>query len=260
MRFTAIIAALFAVVAISTSGITPVYANSQNTKQTVTVKAGDTLYGLAIEHGTTHQRLYEANPKLESPDLIFPGQKIVIPGSSNEQNEDEPADKTVTVKQGDNLSMIALRHDTTAQRLFDANPKLENPHLIVPGQKLKVPTPDEELAHRSMPSAEPVAQRPQAAQTAPVSAPVVQAAPAPVSSAGVWDRLAQCESGGNWSINTGNGYYGGLQFALSSWQAVGGSGYPHQASKSEQIGRAEKLQAIQGWGAWPACTAKLGIR
>jgi hypothetical protein len=76
----------------------------------------------------------------------------------------------------------------------------------------------------------------------------------------VWDRVAQCESGGNWSINTGNGYYGGLQFSLQSWRAVGGSGYPHNASKLEQIDRAERLRAIQGWGAWPSCSRQLGLR
>ena len=68
-----------------------------------------------------------------------------------------------------------------------------------------------------------------------------------------WDAVAKCESGGNWSINTGNGFYGGLQFSLSSWRAVGGTGYPHQASKAEQINRAEKLLAMQGRGAWPHC-------
>ena len=76
----------------------------------------------------------------------------------------------------------------------------------------------------------------------------------------IWDRLAQCESGGNWSINTGNGYYGGLQFSLSSWRAVGGSGYPHHHSRLEQIYRGERLQKIQGWGAWPACSRKIGLR
>ena len=75
-----------------------------------------------------------------------------------------------------------------------------------------------------------------------------------------WERLAQCESGGNWHINTGNGYYGGLQFSLSSWRAVGGSGYPHRATKAEQIRRAERLLDRQGWGAWPACSRKLGLR
>ena len=80
------------------------------------------------------------------------------------------------------------------------------------------------------------------------------------STTSVWDRLARCESGGNWSINTGNGYYGGLQFSLSSWRAVGGSGYPHTASRAEQIKRGKLLLARHGWGAWPACTRKLGLR
>ena len=79
-------------------------------------------------------------------------------------------------------------------------------------------------------------------------------------SGSVWDRLAQCESGGNWSINTGNGYYGGLQFSLSTWRAYGGSGMPHEASREEQIAIAKKLQADAGWGAWPACSSKLGLR
>jgi uncharacterized protein YabE (DUF348 family) len=79
-------------------------------------------------------------------------------------------------------------------------------------------------------------------------------------SGSVWDKLAQCESGGNWSINTGNGYYGGLQFSLSTWRAYGGKGYPHQASRDEQIRIAKKLQAAAGWGSWPACSSKLGLR
>jgi resuscitation-promoting factor RpfB len=76
----------------------------------------------------------------------------------------------------------------------------------------------------------------------------------------VWDRLAQCESGGNWSINTGNGFYGGLQFTASTWRAMGGSGLPHQASRETQIAVAKKLQARAGWGQWPGCTSKLGLR
>jgi uncharacterized protein YabE (DUF348 family) len=76
----------------------------------------------------------------------------------------------------------------------------------------------------------------------------------------VWDRLARCESGGNWSINTGNGFYGGLQFTASTWHAMGGSGLPHQASRETQIALAKKLQARAGWGQWPGCTSKLGLR
>lgn len=78
-----------------------------------------------------------------------------------------------------------------------------------------------------------------------------------------WAALAKCESGGNWSINTGNGYYGGLQFSASSWRAVGGTKYaplPHQATPAEQVAAAEKLRASGGWGHWPACSSKLGLR
>lgn len=77
---------------------------------------------------------------------------------------------------------------------------------------------------------------------------------------GVWDRLAQCESGGNWSINTGNGYYGGLQFSVSTWRAFGGSGYPHENSKAEQIRIATKVRDNRGgYGDWPACARSLGL-
>ncbi|GAA4540782.1 transglycosylase family protein [Pseudonocardia xishanensis] len=80
---------------------------------------------------------------------------------------------------------------------------------------------------------------------------------APVSA---WDALAQCESGGNWAINTGNGYYGGLQFNATTWRAYGGTGMAHQASKSEQIAVAERVLAAQGWNAWPSCSRKAGVR
>jgi uncharacterized protein YabE (DUF348 family) len=70
----------------------------------------------------------------------------------------------------------------------------------------------------------------------------------------IWDRIAACESGGNWSINTGNGYYGGLQFSLSTWQAYGGSGRPDQNSREAQIAVAERVAAAEGgYGAWPVC-------
>lgn len=84
-----------------------------------------------------------------------------------------------------------------------------------------------------------------------------------VSGGSVWDRLAKCEAGGNWSTNTGNGYYGGLQFNKGTWDAYGGdqyAEYPHQASREEQIATAEKVRADRGgYGAWPACSSKLGL-
>lgn len=68
-----------------------------------------------------------------------------------------------------------------------------------------------------------------------------------------WDAVAACESGGNWSINTGNGYYGGLQFSMGTWRSNGGSGSPHNASREEQIRVAENVLQTQGIGAWPTC-------
>ena len=84
----------------------------------------------------------------------------------------------------------------------------------------------------------------------------------PAHAASVWDAVAQCESGGNWSINTGNGYYGGLQFSSSTWRAFGGAQYApyaHQATKAEQITVAQRTLAVQGPGAWPTCSQMAGL-
>ena len=92
--------------------------------------------------------------------------------------------------------------------------------------------------------------------TAAVAVPLMGATGASAATASEWDAVAQCESGGNWSINTGNGYYGGLQFSASTWAAYGGTAYAstaNQASKSQQIAVAEKVLAAQGKGAWPVC-------
>ncbi|WP_435828677.1 transglycosylase family protein [Saccharopolyspora shandongensis] len=95
-------------------------------------------------------------------------------------------------------------------------------------------------------------------------APMAAASPsAPPAQASVWDRLAKCEAGGNWAANTGNGYYGGLQFNRRTWAAHGGERfhrYPHRASREQQIVIAEALRAARGgFGAWPACARKLGL-
>jgi len=205
--------------------------------------------------------------------------------------------RTYKVVAGDSLSSIAqdfgIKGLSGWRRLFDANRKIDNPDLITVGARLRIPAKGAELKRRSLPAP------PAPVVVAPVAPPRVdssasrsssstdtsssdssstdtsssdssstdtssaESAPAPPSSApssGVWASLAQCESGGNWSIDTGNGYYGGLQFSLSTWQGYGGSGMPHEASASEQIAVAERVQASQGWGAWPACSAELGLR
>lgn len=97
----------------------------------------------------------------------------------------------------------------------------------------------------------------------PPPAPVAAAPVAPfVVDGSVWDRLAQCESSGNWASNTGNGYYGGLQFGLGTWANYGGTSYaarPDLASREQQIAIAEKLYAARGFQPWPACRLKLGL-
>jgi hypothetical protein len=106
-----------------------------------------------------------------------------------------------------------------------------------------------------------------AAPAPPPPAPAPAPAPKAAATGGgdpsdpaTWDRLARCEASGNWAANTGNGYYGGLQFSASTWRSVGGTGLPHQSSRATQIEMGKRLQARQGWGAWPACSRRLGYR
>lgn len=85
----------------------------------------------------------------------------------------------------------------------------------------------------------------------------------PVSEGGIWDAIASCEAGGNWAINTGNGYYGGVQFDQGTWERNGGLRYasrPDLATREEQIAIAEVTRARQGWGAWPVCSGRAGAR
>jgi nucleoid-associated protein YgaU len=91
---------------------------------------------------------------------------------------------------------------------------------------------------------------------------LVGVAPAEAAATTVWDRVAQCESGGNWKINTGNGFYGGVQFAAGTWKAYGGNAYANQAhlaTKAEQIAIARRVLAGQGPSAWPVCSRRAGL-
>jgi len=154
----------------------------------------------------------------------------------------------VVVKTGDTLTSLAMgAHLKSWRPIFNANKGVSNPNLLMPGWVLRIPRPGVHIKNRSLPVTRRPLEAPQE-MSARVSVP-------PVVNWSVWDRIAQCESGGDWSINTGNGYYGGLQFDLTSWRRVGGSELPSDASKSEQIARAEALQRLQGWGSWPVCAA-----
>ena len=169
-------------------------------------------------------------------------------------------DRVVTVQSGDYLEKLASENQTTSLRIYYANSDITNPDLIFPNQQLKIPADTETLTPRDVPVNQTIA-KPTVSEGTKAAAPVRAASAANYapSDGSVWDSIAACEAGGNWAINTGNGYYGGLQFSLGSWQGVGGSGLPSDASREEQIMRGQMLQSRSGWGAWPACSARLGL-
>ena len=201
-----------------------------------------------------------ALPAVAEPvNAVQRGQTKIIAAKTDQKR------KKVTVKQGDTLSKIAKKAKLSSWRpVWDLNKKIKHPNLIYPGQKLLLPAKGEKVKHRPLPALAVTRVVSQERAAAPSSSSsqrstVTRSAAAPAGG-GVWDRLAQCESGGNWGINTGNGYSGGLQFSAGTWAANGGSGSAHNASRAEQIRVAERVRASQGWGAWPACSSKLGLR
>lgn len=217
--------------------------------------------------------------------LIFAGFIMLVLRSSVHAEETNtqtqtPQQVVVEIQKGDSLTKIADNHQTTYRRLYDANTFIQNPNIIYPGDKIRIPEASEQLQDRVQATQSPITAEPTTSKSKnkpPVSKPnnkpiakkpitKQNTEPAniqpPRETAGdnTWDELARCESGGNWAINTGNGYYGGLQFTASTWKSVGGTGLPHQNSREEQIMRAQILQSRSGWGQWPACTKKLGLR
>lgn len=193
-----------------------------------------------------------SSPKVSAPVKLAAATQPAAPAA--------PAPVIYTVQAGDTLTKIAQDNNSETLRIFYANTDLADPDVINPGQQLRIPTADEQLAPREVPTNAPVVVATPVAATPAHTAPVARTSNVIPSDGSVWDQIAACESGNNWAINTGNGFYGGLQFTLGSWRAVGGSGMPNEASREEQIMRGQMLQARQGWGAWPACTAKLGLR
>lgn len=171
------------------------------------------------------------------------------------------------VQRGETLAGIARAAGLDAWRpIWDVNASIVHPDLIYPGQRLAVPAKGEKVRQRPLPEglrpavlSSKATSRSYRSERARVRSDRARARPSATGSS-VWDRLAQCESGGNWGINTGNGYSGGLQFSASTWRAAGGSGSAHRASREEQIRVAKRVLARQGWGAWPACSRRLSLR
>jgi hypothetical protein len=158
-----------------------------------------------------------------------------------------------TVVWGDTLSALAEKYHTTVGILAETN-RIPNPNLIfvnqvlliTPGDMGPVPSPDPE---RASPVVHVSVQAPSAAPSAPSSGGL----------GGVWACIRAHESGGSYTENTGNGYYGAYQFALGTWRAMGGSGLPSSAPPGVQDAMAQQLQARAGWGQWPVTSRMCGV-
>jgi LysM repeat protein len=198
-----------------------------------------------------------------SPQLVAVAKPIasnikIVTASANNAAPAVAPPVVVEVVKGDTLISIAEAHETTYVRLFEANTQIASPNIINPGDKIRVPLADEVLAPRDLPVT-PIT--PTVSYVASAPRQTISAAPV-VADGSAWDRLAACESGGNWAINTGNGYYGGLQFNYGTWQSNGGGAYADRAdhaTREQQIDIASRVQAARGWSPWPACSAKLGL-
>jgi hypothetical protein len=166
------------------------------------------------------------------------------------------ANQTLTV-QPDSVTQALVGNVTpTIEMLFNREVLIQQEDQAVQAQKFR-----EFLAMRLLYNLETLAaaQSAQRAQQARAAQVVVQTPVVTAATGDVWAELRQCESGGNYAENTGNGYYGAYQFSLGTWQGIGHSGYPSDASAAEQDAAAQELQARSGWGQWPACSRRLGL-
>jgi resuscitation-promoting factor RpfB len=154
-----------------------------------------------------------------------------------------------------------VRHDTYRVTTVDGE---ETERELISREVAEEPRPRIVLVGTFVPPPPPPPPPPRPAPAPSPTATASAPKPAPATSTSdVWDRLARCESGGNWSLNTGNGYHGGLQFHPDTWNRHKPSGYPtyaYQATREQQIVVGERVQRSQGWGAWPHCSRQLGLR
>lgn len=221
-----------------------------STPKNVTVVADGEKKTVTTTRPTVADVLDEAGVKLDDDDEIKPSvDELVTPDDKVRVVRIEKVDKSETVP---------VEHDTEVRE--DPDALVGETEVVTPGKDGKkrlavtLVYADGKLRKRIVRGSEPV-RKP---RTEIVSRGTSRPAPetAPDAAPGVWDKIAQCESGGNWSINTGNGYYGGLQFSAATWKSVGGPGLPHQHSREVQIKYAKILQARSGWGQWGCAHAR----
>jgi resuscitation-promoting factor RpfB len=253
-----------------------------NLPKAVTLIDGTTQRQLTTTAGTVQQLLDEAGANLDTDDVAEPiadtrlvngaivkirrieMKQETITQAVDHATTEEPDDtivkgqkKTVTKGvAGEKTQIFDVRYEngTEVSRAMLSEVVTKEPVTAVVrvGTKAPAPSPSPSASPSSSGSSSSSSSAPPSSKPAP-----------PISDEAVWDALAECESGGNWSINTGNGYYGGLQFSASTWKSVGGTQYaplPHQATREQQIAAAIVLRdKTGGYGSWPACSRKLGL-
>ena len=230
------------------------------TPKDITLVADGEERDLTTTAVTVREALRDLNVELGDRDLIEPAaEERIVNGLKLVIKRVTVKEKTVTVEveyETDRKTSSSMYEDQSKVEREGKNGTIERivEVVFIDGKKA-----DEKVLSEKV-VAEPVDNIVVVGTKERPSEPEPEPEPNYASGDTVWDRLAECESGGNWSINTGNGYYGGLQFSLGTWQAYGGSGYPHENSREEQIRIATKVRDARGhYGDWPACAAKLGL-
>ncbi len=230
-----------------------------STSKKLTVVADGEKHDLDTTVPTVARALEQAGVALGSDDEIEPSIfSYVEPGQEIRvvRIKTKTATETIPVK-----FRTEVKKDAEAPKgdveVVEAGAKGEN------REKVELVYADGKLRDRTVLSTEVVSEPTTRIESVGTKAappkPEPEAKPESAASVGgnsAWDKIAQCESGGNWSINTGNGYYGGLQFSAATWKSVGGPGLPHQNSREVQIKYAKILQARSGWGQWGCAGAR----
>lgn len=202
-----------------------------------TVKEGETIESISKKKKVKVEKISKLNPHITDLNLIFSGEEIAL-----NEKEVKKIKKTERPKVLE-FSYKPIEIDGIKKEVSNSQTEKE-----VAVQQPVTQAPKEVIQPTiNTPQPQPQPQLKKEVKVQPVQV-------TPQSSSGMdWNKLAQCESGGNPSINTGNGFYGLYQFDLQTWQGVGGSGYPHQASASEQTKRAQILYNQRGSNPWPSC-------
>ncbi len=212
----------------------------------ITGNVAVTVERVEVTTETTTESLPFKTVKVQDEDLLKGKTTVLAEGRAGER----ATTWTITTVDGKQTKREATSTETVREPAE---------RRIAVGTKAPAPAPTRTAAPAPQRTSAPAPTRTASPAPRRTSAPSQASAP----TSGVWQALAQCESGGNWSINTGNGYYGGLQFSASSWAAAGGTRYaalPHLATPAQQIATAEVLRSNGGWGHWPACSSRLGLR